>query len=478
MSLLHTTRVRLHILTALALAAILGASLVNAHGDDDNHGMGHMGSTGKLPEEAKFFHWPDEPMGWALRVHIALSLIGFVVLLPIALVMEMARHRYHPLVQLSGAVIGFLGIVFGWVNGHLDNTYARFGWFMLCLLLVQTAANVGFYIHVLKRSSVNETLYRVTGLFLLVFTYTAMVLGGIRYLNLCTQGHLGQCISHFARGSALIMGSVVFLVFVRVFGPLMLEIRRPPEFYISLIMVTVGLIGTFTEHNFFQSASNEQESWSHKDLQHTMIGIAWFAGGLLGVLMTAHSHPRFRTPIPSIIFIATGISMIIHQQDVVMSSRVHFFFGAAQVLLGLSTICEITLVASGFVKDRGEPPFFQYVPLFFMCASGMALMGANRDMVFFLINSEIDISTYALVLLSFCFVIVFYFYLLVDFYNWLTGTTPSKYSALSDEDVDVSSGWLQREEELRRKRHSTSSQTSTLNHSESDEHITPQTFEV
>ncbi|KAJ2697751.1 hypothetical protein FB645_005833 [Coemansia sp. IMI 203386] len=476
MSFLLTATFRPHISVMLALVTVLGASLVSAHGDED---MAHTDSTGTLPEEAKFFHWPEEPMGWALRVHIALCLIGFVALLPIALVMEMARHRYHPLAQLSGAVIGFLGIVFGWINGHLDNTYARFGWFMLCLLIAQTAANLAFATRVLKRSSVNESVYRVIGLALLVFTYMAMVLGVIRYLNLCSQGHLGQCISHFARGSALIMGSVVFLVFMRVFGPIMLEIRRPPEFYVSLIMMTVGLIGTFTEHNFFQSVDNAQESWSHKDLQHTMIGISWFAGGLLGVLMTARSHPRFRTPIPSIIFIATGISMIIHQQDLIMSSHVHFFFGAAQVLLGLSTICEITLVASGFVKDRGEPQLFQYIPLFFMCASGMALMGANRDMVFFLINSGIDISTYALILLSFCFVIVFYFYLLVDLYHWLTGTAPSKYNALDNEDLDTSSrSWLQREEELRRKRHSTSSQTSTLNHSESREHVTPHMFEV
>ncbi|KAJ1863778.1 hypothetical protein LPJ57_006230, partial [Coemansia sp. RSA 486] len=53
------------------------------------------------------------------------------------------------------------------------------------------------------------------------------------------------------------------------------------------------------------------------------------------------------------------------------------------------------------------------------------------------------------------------------------------YNALDDEDLDTSShSWLRREEELRRKRHSTSSQTSTLNHSESSEHVTPHTFEV
>ncbi|KAJ1723919.1 hypothetical protein LPJ53_001772 [Coemansia erecta] len=437
-----------------------------------------MDGTGTLPEEAKYFHWPDESMGWALRVHLVLCIVSHVVLLPIALVMAVARHRFSPLVQLAGAAVGLLGIVFGWVNGSLSNAYARFGWFMLCLLAIQTAANLCFTMNIVKRTSKCDIAYWTVGLAQLVFTYMAMVLGVVRYLDLCSHGHLGQCISHLARGSALIIGSVVFTVFLRIFGPVMLNLRRPPELYVSIIMMTVGLIGTFTEHNFFQSADNAQEDWSHKDLQHTMIGISWFAGGLLGVLMTCRSHPRFRTPIPSIIFIATGISMIIHQQDIAMASRVHFLFGAAQVLLGLSTICEITLVASGFVKDRGEPPLFQYVPLFFMCASGIALMGANRDMVFFLINEGVDVSTYALTLLSFCFVIVFYFYLLIDLYHWLAGTASAKYSAIGEEDLESDSSWLDRENELRRKRHSTSSQTSTLNHSESSENLTPQSFAV
>ncbi|KAJ1842390.1 hypothetical protein LPJ73_005820 [Coemansia sp. RSA 2703] len=392
--------------------------------------------------------------------------------------MALARHRFSPLVQLAGAAVGFLGIVFGWVNGSLNNAYARFGWFMLSLLAIQTAANLCFTMNIVKRNSKREIAYWAVGLAQFIFTYMAMVLGVVRYLDLCSHGHLGQCISHLARGSALIIGSVVLIVAIRILGPVMLELRRPPEFYVSIIMMTVGLIGTFTEHNFFQSADNAQKDWSHKDLQHTMIGISWFAGGLLGVLMTCRSHPRFRTPIPSIIFIATGISMIIHQQDLAMASHVHFFFGAAQVLLGLTTICEITLVASGFVKDRGEPPLFQYVPPFFMCASGIALMGANRDMVFLLVNSSVDVSTYALTLLSFCFVIVFYFYLLIDLYHWLAGTAPAKYSSIGAEDLESDSSWLDREDELRRKRHSTSSQTSTLNHSESGEHLTPQSFAV
>ncbi|KAJ1939585.1 hypothetical protein GGF37_004338 [Kickxella alabastrina] len=77
-----------------------------------------------------------------------------------------------------------------------------------------------------------------------------MVLGVISYLGLCGHGHLGQCISHFARGNALAISSEFFLVVMRVCGPEMIELRRPPELYESVIMMIFGLISTFTEHNF------------------------------------------------------------------------------------------------------------------------------------------------------------------------------------------------------------------------------------
>ncbi|KAJ2485612.1 hypothetical protein EV174_001618 [Coemansia sp. RSA 2320] len=203
---------------------------------------------------------------------------------------------------------------------------------------------------------------------------------------------------------------------LRVCGPMMLGLRRPPEFYASMIMLVVGLIGTFTEHNFLQSSSTPSEAWSHKDLQHTSIGVLWAAGGLLGVLMTWRNFPQDRTPIPSIIYIATGISMIIHQQDLQMASQAHFLFGASLVCLGVSSICEITLLASGYVKEHGSPETFQYLPAYFMCSSGIFLMGSNRDMILFLINSKIDVGTYALLLLSMCFVVFLYFCVLADLY--------------------------------------------------------------
>ncbi|KAJ1797212.1 hypothetical protein LPJ59_003277 [Coemansia sp. RSA 2399] len=440
------------LLNGLAFAAM--ATAVSAHGDEE------MGATaGALPDDAPFYKWPEESMGWALKVHLALCLVAYVLVLPTALVMDLANNKFHPLVQIGGALVAFLGMVFGWVHGHLHNAYARFGWFMLCLLVVQTAANICFTLGILRKTSQRLRIpYRVLGCLQLFFTYMAMVLGVIRYLNLCSQGHLGQCISHFARGTALIYGGVMLLVAMRLFGATMLEVGRPPELFFSIIMMVVGLIGTFTEHNFFQSSGNPEGMWSHKDLQHTFIGISWFAGGTLGVFMSWRASPRDRTPIPSLIFIATGISMIIHQQDLAMSSHAHFLFGASLVTLGLSTICEITMLGSGIVKDRDQPLGIQYLSVFFMCASGMALMGANRDMVLFLINSNIDVSTYGLLLMSFCFVILFYFYVLLDVYFAMAGPREPKYVSL-EEALGQDS-----------QRTSTSSQTSTLNHEDGNKY--------
>ncbi|KAJ2848594.1 hypothetical protein IWW36_003205 [Coemansia brasiliensis] len=440
-------------LGVMAYAAVM-ATVASAHGDDD---MG-AGTMGMLPDDAPFYKWPDEPMSWVLKVHLVLAIFAYIVLLPAGFVMEMANHKYQSLVQLGGALVGFLGIVFGWVHGHIHNAYARYGWFAVSILFVHTALNLCLTLGILKRNPKAQSIYRTMGGLQLLFAYIGMVVGVINYLNLCSQGHLGQCISHFARGSALMMGAMFILVAMRLFGAVVVELRRPIEFYTSIIMITVGLIGTFTEHNFFQSSNTDDESWSHKDLQHTFIGVSWFAGGLLGLLMTWRSHPRNRTPIPAIIFIATGISMIIHQQDLAMSSHTHFMFGASLVSLGFSLICEITLLASGFVKDRDQPAPFQYLPVFFMCASGLFLMGSNRDMVLFLINSHVDVGTYSLMLLSLCFVAMFYFNALVDFYFVLADPPEAKYRALSDAYDETTSD-----------RHSTSSQTSTLNHSASQD---------
>ncbi|KAJ2845108.1 hypothetical protein GGI22_006660, partial [Coemansia erecta] len=63
------------LLNGLAFAAM--AAVVSAHGDEE---MGAMAGT--LPDDAPFYQWPEESMGWALKVHLVLCLVAYVLVLP------------------------------------------------------------------------------------------------------------------------------------------------------------------------------------------------------------------------------------------------------------------------------------------------------------------------------------------------------------------------------------------------------------
>ncbi|KAJ2765279.1 hypothetical protein IWQ57_004839 [Coemansia nantahalensis] len=409
----------------MVLAAVAGAALAMDITDAD-----------KLPDDAPRYRWPDEPLGWALTTHLCLCLVGYLGLLPTAVVLEAAGHKWHVLVQLAGALVAFAGIVFGWIGGSVHNAYARFGWFMLGLLAVQTAANLALALGAVASGRRARGAYRAVGWVQLAATYVAMVLGVIRFLSLCSYTKMGQCVSHFVRGSGLFLGGLAILVLMRLLGAALVPLRRPLEAYICALMMAVGLVGAFTEHNFLQVPPADParaDTWTHKDLQHTMVGILWLAAGLLGVAMTWRSHPRSRNVVPAITFAATGVVMIIHQQDLAMSSRVHFLFGTAMVCYGACTLCEITLLAAGAVDDHSSPAPIQYATVLFLCASGLALMGANRDMVLLLINSGLDPATYAMFLLSCAFVAMLYCSILVDLYRALVPATAAaaKYRPVS-----------------------------------------------
>ncbi|KAJ2716813.1 hypothetical protein H4R19_000419 [Coemansia spiralis] len=409
------------------------------------------------------------PLGWALTAHLCLCLVAYLGLLPTALVMDAAGHKYQWLAQLAGALVGAVGIAFGWVGGSVHNAYGRFGWFMVCLLAAQTALNLALTLGTVggKRA---QWVYRGVGWAQLGATYVAMVLSAITFLNLCSYTKMGQCVSHFARGSMMVLAAALLLVLMRLLGAAMVPLRRPVEAYLSLIMMAVGLFGALTEHNFLQPAKDQTDGWTHKDLQHTMIGILWLSAGLLGVTMTWRSHPRSRSVVPAITFATTGIAMIIHPQDLAMSSHVHFLFGASLVCYGICAVCEITLLGARTIPDHAEPAPLQYVTVLFLCASGMALMGANRDMVLLLINSGLDPATYALILLSCAFVAMLYCYVLVDLYRALAAPNDTaKYQPLAADQHPALNV---------QQRTSESSQTSTLSQPATTAGLSPASFNV
>lgn len=57
----------------------------------------------------------------------------------------------------------------------------------------------------------------------------------------------------------------------------------------ALMRTRTGIINTFTEHGFLEPAVN---GWSHKDMQHTAMGVVWVAGGALGIFLARNGKVR------------------------------------------------------------------------------------------------------------------------------------------------------------------------------------------
>ncbi|KAJ2360692.1 hypothetical protein H4S01_005621, partial [Coemansia sp. RSA 2610] len=163
---------------------------------------------------------------------------------------------------------------------------------------------------------------------------------------------------------------------------------------------------------------------------HTSLGVIWFCGGLLSTYMLRKSGPSDRSMFPAIILIFTGCAMGSHEQDTEFSTKVHFVFGLSLVLAGITRCMEIMLITTGLIKNNGqEPNPFQYIPVFFLCHSGMMFMAANRESVSAIGNMGIDIGTFSLGYLSISFLLFFYAYFLMQLYTDL-GKKDNKDMAL------------------------------------------------
>ncbi|KAJ1764787.1 hypothetical protein LPJ77_005071 [Coemansia sp. RSA 2523] len=394
-------------LLSLGAAALLsGARLASAH---DHHG-------------ANLNLDPGEPIGGAMKMHIILMTVSFGILFPIGLVMGLKKHRWHVPVQATGGVLAIIGFVLGHAHGGRsfpENAHSKFSWFMLWLLAAQMGAGIYLKLHTERRFNDRarpfiKIAHKYLAALMVVATYTQVLLGVVAWLGFCYDGYMGQCLAHLIMGSSFLAYGIWLLLLVRLATPWLARFGRSPELYDSAMIMVWGLFNTFTEHGFIEEA----HGWSHKDLQHTSLGVIWFCGGLLSTYMLRKAGPSDRSMFPAIILIFTGCAMASHEQDTEFSTKVHFVFGLSLVLAGFTRCVEILLITTGLIKSNSkEPNPFQYISVFFLCHSGMAFMSANHESVAAMENIGIDIGTFSLGFLSISFLLFFYAYFLMQLYT-------------------------------------------------------------
>ena len=341
--------------------------------------------------------------------------LTFGIIFPTGMVLGLVRSRWHVPVQVAGTVVAIPGYFLGHAHkgrqfGH--NVHASFANWLMLLLAIQVAMGIVLRLHIEKGILGRVRPWVVKGHGILggimpVVSWVQMLFGGIASQGFCQGDHLGQCLAHFIMGSAFIAYGIVLTILLLNGQALLARSGRSQEFWDSLVIAIWGCINTFTEHRW-------GGPWVKNDLQHTSMGIIWWAAGLVGIWLARDRSGRpKRNVIPGIVILLTGWAMSAHPQDLDLSTHVHAVFGYTLMSAGLTRIIEISFILrdkATLVGPEGgdvdqEIHSFQYLPVFLLYASGFCFMGATEEQMQVLAGSHVTHVSYILILYSLAFLL-------------------------------------------------------------------------
>ncbi|KAL7276822.1 hypothetical protein RUND412_000163 [Rhizina undulata] len=410
---------RKHSLLAVGAAVLCGlATGVYGHDHDEAE---------NIPEGSVIS--PD-PLDSILWWHILAMILAFGIIFPTGMVLGIVRSRWHVPVQVVGTVVA----VMGWFLGHAhkgrqfaSNIHASFANSLMTMLVVQVGLGIYLKLHLergihaqIRRFAV--LLHGILGKAMPLVAWVQMLFGGITALGFCRADHTGNCLAHFIMGSSFIAYGIIMSIMMLVGQAWLRRTSKSQEFWDSLIIGIWGCINTFTEHRWGQE-------WAHNDIQHTSMGIVWWAAGLLGLWLSRGpgGQPK-RNLVPGIVIFLTGYAMSAHPQHNPLSGMVHTVFGYTLMAAGLARIIEISFV----LKDKpalegGAVSSWQHLPPFLLFASGIIFMCANEEQVALVSSTGIDHVSYLLVLYSLAFLMYLLTNILISIYK--ANPPPSKAPA-------------------------------------------------
>ena len=282
----------------------------------------------------------------------------------------MIRSRWHVPTQVLGTVLAIAAYFLGHKHKgrqFAPNIHAQFANTLGFMLALQIMLGIYLKLHLEKGfwGLIRPWLVRmhgVVGKALPVVSWTQMLFGGITAMGYCRDDHLGQCLAHYLMGSAFIAYGIILTILLLAGQYWLRRTGRSQEFFDNAVIAAWGCVNTFTEHRWGQP-------WRGNDLQHTSMGIVWWAAGLLGMWLSRSRNGRpKRNLIPAIIIILTGWAMGAHPQDLPLSTMVHTIFGYTLMAAGAARIIEISFVLRDRqnlgVGEKEEINSFQYLTPF------------------------------------------------------------------------------------------------------------------
>jgi len=399
------------------------------------------------------------PTDTILWIHMFLQAAVWGILFPIGMVLGITRSRWHVPLQSVGFVLTAGGYILGHSHGgrqFLPSAHGAFASVLFVPIAAQLVLGVYLKLHI-HEASIRPwavRLHGVVGKAYPVLGWTQMLFGAIAYRGYCRDDDLGQCLAHYIMGSGFIAYGVIMAIMLLVGEAWVRRSGRSPEWWDSWVIMLWGIVNTFTEHR--------GNTWSVKDMQHTILGVLWWAGGLLGIFLARNNK---RNVVPAIILILTGWAMSEHAQHLMISTKLHAMFGYTVMLAGLTRIMEVCFFsapskAADAVDDdnisdhtlaepsprypptsRYVPPdasadsgkidaakAFRHLPAFLLVASGVLFMSATDEELDFVHDNEMDHVTYILIMFS----IAFLLYALIVYVIHLYATTGRNAPAKED----------------------------------------------
>lgn len=386
----------------------------------------------------------DVHFHFVLLLHLASFFVAFGLVYPYAFACKQAKQVQR---HITFSVIGLVLTIFGFITGHLTGVEGYNSWYadigcMLCWVITAGSFFLLIYVNngILLRMRNAFNMVHVTLCILQVpvcwFTTGLSIISLMGFCN-SEDDYTGQCLAHGIMGTAFVIYGVILLSMVYFGAGFLKRINRSQEYLDSWVITVWGVINTFTEHRW-------GKPWNHKDVQHTSMGIIWWALGMLGIYTTwdrVNNKPK-RSHIPALIILATGYAMLSHSQSMTISSHVHYMFGVVLMLTAIIRIIEISFVLHDEDADNRNIIVWQYLTPLMLVESGILFMSATSESMQFLEYHGIMAAPYILILSSIAAFIVLA--ALISIQGYVRMRNANKVRLNSKED-DIEMPFLQEE---------------------------------
>jgi hypothetical protein len=281
----------------------------------------------------------SKPIDTILWLHILLQATVWLFLFPVGMVFGITRSRWHVPLQSTGYALTIAGYFLGHGHGGRSFPSSVHGTFANILFIpgaLQLALGIYLKLHVHEESIRPYAViaHGIVGKMFPVLGWTQVIFGYSTLGGYCRGGRLGQCLAHYIMGSGFIGYGCVLAILLLVGEPWLRRKGRSPEWWDSWVITAWGIVNTFTEHH--------GGDWSAKDMQHTILGVLWWAGGMLGIWLARNNQ---RNVVPGLIIILTGWAMSNHAQAMMLSTKVHSVFGYALMSAGIARIIEVCFLS-------------------------------------------------------------------------------------------------------------------------------------